>query len=79
MAFSLTKRYSPDRTACEEHNPLQSFVIKEVVEGPQVAFFPIRVGIQIWIVAVTECNQSLLNNLVMYHSNKHYSKACIKF
>jgi hypothetical protein len=38
--------------ACKEHNPLQLFVVEEVVEAPQAPGLAKRIRVQVGIVAV---------------------------
>lgn len=69
-----------NRTACEEYNPLQLFVVEEIVEAPQAAWLAEGVGAQIRIVwiNVTICKLNFIVNccpqgnpqrLVLIHSD----------
>lgn len=43
--------HRPDGATREEHDPLQFFVVKEVVEGPEAPLFTKRIRIKVWVVA----------------------------
>lgn len=53
----------PDRAKREEYNPLELFVVEEVVEGPEAPLFTKRVRVQIRVVAANKYTDVDLNGL----------------